>query len=141
MRFVRKENEFYYQHPVDRQHALRVLVQRSAHYQIGDPNALLGPIVQREISLNNFRAEAANFFHEIQLPRHEWRTVGNVGAYVSELNLRLELNDDDSAATILNDIGDFLDRRGAFQLKLTLAIALKDKAQSPDSRVEPHWDT
>ena len=132
--FVRKEGERYFQHPIDRQYALRMLKERTVVWRIpdGDQQHDLAP--PKTVSLEGFQAQAAEYFSEIELPPTDWRKLSDIEPNISQFHLRLDLADDDSASVVLASIAHFLEKRGAFQQLLTLATILKEKATSVFSR-------
>lgn len=103
LHFIRREGRAYYLHPIDRQYALSFL--------------------QRE-EKQHLHSIGANYYREIERPRDEWVSLQDINSHLEQFRLRIDADDLDSAASILSDISDFLDRRGAFELKLSLAVAL-----------------
>lgn len=113
MHFARREGSSYYLHPIDRAHAIRLL------------------------SKDQFEAlkrHASDYYSEIKKSRNDWQSVEDVEAHVQQFRLRLEAGDHHTAAAILNDIGSFLDSRGAYELKADLATALIDAVPNAGDR-------
>ncbi|HZO89019.1 MAG TPA: hypothetical protein VFB38_11840 [Chthonomonadaceae bacterium] len=111
MHFVRREDRAYYLHPIDREHALSFLSEAEQHH---------------------LRSRAADYYREIQRPRSEWKERADIEPHLEQFRLRLEAGDGETASSILGDIADFLDCRGAFEQKLSLALALKQSTTDED---------
>ena len=132
MRLVRKEGANYFQHPIDRQHALLALEQRSPEEE--DQRSIWGRRSNVSPSTRSFKLQAAEYFAEVRVPRANWYTIGDIDAHIAEFKMRLDLDDDDSASDILIEIAEFIEKSGSFQLLLNLAKLLEEKAQASTSR-------
>jgi hypothetical protein len=88
----------------------------------------------QDLTLDNLKRQAAEYFSEIRLPRADWHSLQDIEPLLSEFHLRLDLQDDVTASAILGEISDFLDERGSFQLRLTLATELEQRCTTKDAR-------
>jgi tetratricopeptide (TPR) repeat protein len=103
LHFIRREGRSYYVHPIDRQYALDFLTR------------------DERIHLHSL---AANYYQEIERPRRDWVSLQDAKFHLEQFRLRLDAQDYDSAASILEELATFLDKRGAFELKLSLGESL-----------------
>jgi tetratricopeptide (TPR) repeat protein len=112
MQFVRLEARAYHLHPIDRDYALSCLSDDEKTY---------------------LRNLATRYFREISLPRAEWKTLKDIDPHLEQFRLRIEAGDDDTAASILDDVWEFLMNRGGFEQGLLLAQSLQKIATDEDS--------
>jgi tetratricopeptide (TPR) repeat protein len=116
MHFVRMEGREFYLHPLDREYALSRISDKS----MADEN------------LNFFKKElfaiAAEYMHQIGLPRNEWKTLNDITPQIREFYLLVESDDSYYAKYTLQDLSDFFDRKGGFSLKLKMAEKLEQIA-------------
>jgi tetratricopeptide (TPR) repeat protein len=111
MHFVRREGRAYYLHPIDRDHSLSFLSDAEKH---------------------RLRRRAGDYYREIERPRSEWKALADLEPHLEQFRLRLEAGDAETAASILDDIADFLDKRGAFEQALALALTLNRSTSDED---------
>ena len=107
MHFVRMDGREFYLHPIDRKYALSRI-----------PN-------------NNSKklfAIAAEYMHQIGLPRSEWKILNDITPQIREFHLLIESGDSYNAQYNLLDLREFLDRKGGFNLLLEMAEKLEQIA-------------
>jgi len=114
MHFIRREGVGYHLHPIDRAYALS---------KLADPERKRLLLV------------ASDYFSEVRRPRSAWETVEDLMPHFEQLRLRLEAQDPATAANILDEVADFLDRHGAFEQRLAIGNAVVAAAtDSPQIR-------
>ncbi len=116
MHFVRMDGREFYLHPLDREYAL----SRIPNKNIADENLIF---FRKELF-----AIAADYMHQIGLPRSEWKTLNDITAQIREFYLLVESDDSYYAKYTLQDLSDFFDRKGGFSLKLEMAEKLEQIA-------------
>ncbi|WP_299775426.1 trypsin-like peptidase domain-containing protein [uncultured Tateyamaria sp.] len=126
--FVRKEGEFYFQHPVDRDHAYRVLEKRS------QVELLRTSDESDRISIAKLTALAADYFEQVAIPKSDWRSLSDILPNIRQFDLRLKNGDDDTAMHVLDDVAKFMEKRGDFERLLRMASELHMNAASKPSR-------
>ena len=89
---VRFQDARYYLHPLDREYARAML-------SVGDPGDSL-----TVFTLTGLQARAADYYAQIRTPRDSWRTLEDVRPQLAEFELRCDSGDNDTAATVLQDI-------------------------------------
>ena len=89
---ARFQNARYYLHSLDREYARGQLP--SGHP--GDSPAAF--------TLAGLQARAADYYAQIRTPRESWRTLDDVRPQLAEFELRCDIGDYDTAATVLQDI-------------------------------------
>jgi tetratricopeptide (TPR) repeat protein len=101
---ARRAASLFYLHPVDRAYALD---------QIPEGQQANGSAPLERSAL---RSRAAEYFAQIRTPRESWRSIDDLTAQLAEFDLRLEIDDYDTAATVLSDIEfEYLFRWGHFR--------------------------
>lgn len=120
MRFVRREGAYFYLHPVDRQHALEVLDQTT--FSTG--NDVL------EMSWRSMKTKVAEYYQQIQVPRHEWKHLDDIKKWIKQFEIEIELGNEHEAAEIVEDISDFQHEKGGFAKNLKLTQSLIAVAES-----------
>ncbi|HYB87139.1 MAG TPA: tetratricopeptide repeat protein [Streptosporangiaceae bacterium] len=124
MHFARCDAGRYYLHQVDRDYALG----RIPPGQRDEPHAGSGAFTRCAL-----RARAAGYFEQTRTPRDSWRTLDDLSAQLAEFELRWANADYDSAAAVLHDIDDHLERWGHYRLAAGMHERLLGKL------TEPRW--
>ncbi|MCK4766573.1 MAG: TIR domain-containing protein [Candidatus Aminicenantes bacterium] len=126
MHLVRREGGDYYLHPVDREHALsRLMLYSSPQQQDDYPHEFF--------DLKSLKERASDYWDKVSLFRDEWDTLDDITPQVRRFDLRLETGDDDTAASTLEELRDFIDKKGAFQMLCSMAAKLQDSAIDPEA--------
>ena len=110
MKFARREGgRYYYLHPVDRDYALgRLPADTSGRGGRGEPSTFTHRALSRR---------AADYFLEVRKPRADWKTLDDLEPQLSEIRLRIQGGEYDSAAEVLKEIGfDYLRVWGRYRL-------------------------
>ena len=117
MHFARKEAGRYYLHPVDREFAL-------ARLHPGNPSDRNG---ESTFTRRGLQHGAAEYFEQARLPRESWKTIDDLLPQLAEFDLRLAIQDYETAARLLKEISlDYLIRWGWNRLAMELNARLLD---------------
>ncbi|HUK68249.1 MAG TPA: tetratricopeptide repeat protein [Streptosporangiaceae bacterium] len=120
MHFVRRDTGRYYLHQVDRDYA----VSRIPPGQCADVEP--GPF-----NLYALRARAAGYFEQTRTPRDSWRSLDDLGPQLAEFELRCANAEYETAAAILADIGECLQRWGHYRLAVDMHEHLSARLTRP----------
>jgi tetratricopeptide (TPR) repeat protein len=119
MQFVHRDAGRYYLHQVDRDYAL-------SRIEEGDPrdrNQEVPPL-----SRFGLRHRAAEWFKLSRKPKGAWKTLDDLGAQLSEFELRCECGDYDTAAELLLEFDyEYLHLWGHYQLMVELHERLQGR--------------
>jgi tetratricopeptide (TPR) repeat protein len=104
MQFVRRDAGRYYLHQVDRAYALERI-------PVGEPrDRFAEPLPFSHFAL---RERAADYFQQTRSPRDGWRTLDDLAPQLAEFELRFQLGDYVSAASVLLEVShEYLQRWG-----------------------------
>lgn len=119
MQFVRREAGRYYLHQIDHDYA----VGRTPEGEPADRKAEVPPLTRFAL-----RHRAAEWFKLSRRPRETWKTLDDLGAQLSEFDLRCAGEDYDTAATVLLEIDfEYLILWGHYRLVTELHERLQGK--------------
>jgi tetratricopeptide (TPR) repeat protein len=123
MQFARRESGRYYLHPVDRQYALGRIPQGKAQDKTAEP-----PVLSR-LALTH---RAAQWFKESRKSREDWKNLEDLAPQLAEFELRMDGEEYDGAAAVLQDISfDYLEEWGHYGLLIELQSRLKGRISDP----------
>jgi tetratricopeptide (TPR) repeat protein len=117
--FVRKEQDSYYLHPVDRDYAVRAL-----------PLGEKGDAFKKLLPFSRFALweRGAEFFKAARLPKKQWHSLSDLRPLIKEVKLRCAAQDYDQAAKLLRMISeDYLLEWGEYQLLIELHTPLQGR--------------
>jgi tetratricopeptide (TPR) repeat protein len=124
MHFARRDAGRYYLHQVDRDYAARRIPSGQPEDQDVEPC----PFTSYAL-----RARAASYFEQTRTPRDSWRSLDDLGPQRAEFELRFSNADYDTAAAVLADIDDYVQRWGHYRLAVDMHERLSGKP------MRPHW--
>ena len=124
MHFARRDAGRYYLHHVDRDYAVNRIPPGRCEDQDVEPGTF---------NLYALRARAAGYFEQTRTPRDSWRSLDDLGPQLAEFELRCANADYDTAAAILADIGECLQRWGHYRL----AVEMHERLSARLTR--PYW--
>jgi tetratricopeptide (TPR) repeat protein len=122
MHFARCEAGRYYLHQVDRDYA----VSRIPPGQREDQGAEPGPF-----TLYALQARGAGYFEQTRIPRERWQSLDDLGPQLAEFELRCSNADYNTAAAVLADIDDYLQRWGHYRLAVDMHERLNGRLTRP----------
>jgi tetratricopeptide (TPR) repeat protein len=123
MQFARRESGRYYLHPVDRQYALSRIPQGVAEDRTAEP-----PVLSRLALIHR----AAQWFKEARQPRENWKNLDDLAPQLAEFELRMDGEEYDDAATVLQEISfDYLEEWGHYGLLIELQSRLQGRITDP----------
>lgn len=124
MQFVRREAGRYYLHQIDHDYA----VSGTPEGEPADREAEVPPFTRFAL-----RHRAAEWFKLSRRPRETWKTLDDLGAQLSEFDLRCSGEDYNTAAAVLLEIGfDYLILWGHYRLTTELHERLLGRVTDPD---------
>ncbi len=139
MRFVRKEGNLYYLHPIDRDYALGLIpkgkpLDKSRTGLVDRLKARLFSKIQHEepIPFTQFALleRGAQFFKETRLPRKDWKNLDDLAPQFAEFELRCQSHNYETALGVLLEIDfDYLMLWGHSQLVLQYHQRLQGKIE------------
>ena len=116
MQFVRRDAGRYYLHQVDRDYALSRIPRGTAADRQTDPP----PFTQQAL-----RHRGADYFEQTRTPRQDWKTLDDLAAQLSEVELRYQGEDYDTAARVLFTIdSEYLLPWGHYQMLAEMHLRL-----------------
>jgi tetratricopeptide (TPR) repeat protein len=123
MQFVRRDATRYYLHQVDRDYALSRIPKgrREDRDEIESP-----PFTQYAL-----RDRGASYFSETRKPRENWRNLNDLAPQLAEFELRVEVEDFDTAGEVVGGVSEHLHRWGYFRLTTELLERLSGKIVDP----------
>ncbi|MGY1668949.1 tetratricopeptide repeat protein [Geodermatophilus sp. SYSU D00696] len=116
---VRFQDGQYHLHPVDRDYARNDL-------RPGSPGD--SPVT---FTLTGLQARAADYYTQIRTSRDSWRTLDDIRPQLAEFELRCSTGDFDTAATVLGDIDDYLQRWGHYRTLVDLHGRIQERITDP----------
>jgi tetratricopeptide (TPR) repeat protein len=123
MQFARRDAGRYYLHQVDRDYALSQIAEGDR----ADRDAVVPPLTRFAL-----RSRAAEWFKLSRKPREAWKTLTDLGAQLSEFELRCEGGDFDTAAAVLLEFDfEYVYLWGHYRLMTELHERLQGKITDP----------
>jgi tetratricopeptide (TPR) repeat protein len=122
MHFARRDAGRYYLHQVDRDYAVNRIPPGQREDQGVEPCPF---------TLYTLRARAASYFEQTRTPRDSWRSLDDLGPQRAEIELRCCNADYDTAAAVLADIDDYLQRWGHYRLAVDMHERLSGRLTRP----------
>ena len=117
---VRFQDRQYYLHPIDREY---VRSQLQAGNSSDSPAAF---------TLSRLLTRAAEYYKQIRTPQTSWRTLEDIRPQLIEFELRCDIGDYDTAATVLNDIDyDYLQVWGHYRTLVGLHRRIHKRIIAP----------
>ena len=107
MHFARRDAGRYYLHQVDRDYALHRISPGRRDDQDAGPGSF---------ALSALQDRAADYFAQTRTPRASWRSLDDLAAQRAEFELRCVNAEFDTAAAVLDDIDEYLQRWGHYRL-------------------------
>jgi tetratricopeptide (TPR) repeat protein len=120
---ARRDAGLFYLHPVDRTYALDQI-------DVGQPGD--SPATH---TLSGLRSRAADYLTQIRTPRETWRSIDDLDAQLAEFELRCDNLDHDQAATILVDIGSYLQLWGHLHRVVELDTRVDGHVEDPTTNM------
>ncbi len=109
--FIRKEADRYFLHPLDSEHALRLL----------ESSPTTPPSFAPPFSLQALRLRGASYFKQIRKPSEQWHCLEDVLPQLAEFDLRFAAGDFETAWHILSSIGfNYLRAWGHYRMLVDL---------------------
>lgn len=144
MHFARREAGRYYLHPADKEYAFSIIPEKDlttkdtkvTKENQEEDDALLA--LQRELdslrasrltafTQHNLLNRAADYFAQARKPRAEWKKLDDLTAQLAEFELRCEVGDYDTAASVLIEIDDLMQQWGHYYLTIQLNELILEK--------------
>jgi len=121
---VRFQDRQYYLHPIDREYV---------QSQIQGSDSSDSPAV---FTLSRLKTRAAKYYAQIRTPQASWRTLEDIRPQLIEFELRCDIGDYDTAATVLNDIDyDYLQVWGHYRTLVGLHRRIHKRIIAPGRTV------
>lgn len=116
---VRFQNARYYLHPLDREYA-------RAQLAVGQPGDSL-----TAFTLTGLQARAADYYVQIRTPRRDWHSLEDVRPPLAEFELRCDTGDYDTAATVLRNLDNYLEKWGHYRTLVGLHGRIHGRIATP----------
>jgi hypothetical protein len=128
MQFVRRDAGRYYLHQVDRDYALTRIPE-------GRPEDR-DEIESLPFTRYALRHHGAKYFGDTRKPRESWRNLDDLAPQLAEVELRVEGEDFNTAAEVVDEASEYLHRWGHFRLITELLERFSMKITDTHLKVE-----